>query len=65
VIFSSVFAPHSRVYFHSVSDVSLLSVDALDSLLSSESILVDIEDVLLLHHIQWNSTAVVTVTRTL
>jgi hypothetical protein len=47
VALSSAFAAHSRVYLHSVSDVSLLSVDALDSLLSSESFMVDSEDALL------------------
>jgi hypothetical protein len=64
VTLSSAFAAHSRVYLHSVSDVSLLSVDALDSLLSSESFIVDSEDALLqilfplghpplLRHIRW------------
>jgi hypothetical protein len=37
----------ARVYLHSVSDVSLLSVDGLDSLLWSESFMVDSEDALL------------------
>jgi hypothetical protein len=46
VTLSSAFAAHSRIYLHSVSDVSLLSVDALDSLLSSESFTVDSEDAL-------------------
>jgi hypothetical protein len=65
VTLSSAFAAHSRVYLHSVSDVSLLSVDALDSLLSSESFIVDSEDALLqilftfghpplLRHIRWD-----------
>jgi hypothetical protein len=55
VTLSSAFAAHSRVYLHSVSDVSLLS---------SESFIVDREDTLLqilftlghppfLHHIRW------------
>jgi hypothetical protein len=44
VTLSSAFAAHSCVYLQSVSDVSLLSVDALDSLLSSESFMVDSED---------------------
>jgi hypothetical protein len=47
VTLSSAFAAHSRVSLHSVSDVSLLSVDALDSLLSSDSFMVDSEDALL------------------
>jgi hypothetical protein len=37
----------SRVDLHSISDLSLLSVDALDALLSSESFVVDSEDDLL------------------
>jgi hypothetical protein len=64
VTLSSAFAAHSRIYLHSVSDVSLLSVDELDSLLSSESFIVDSEDALLqllfrlghpslLRHIRW------------
>jgi hypothetical protein len=47
VTLSSAFATHSRVSLHSVSDVSLLSVDELDSLLSSPSFIVDSEDGLL------------------
>jgi hypothetical protein len=46
VTLSSAFAAHSRVYLHSVSDVSLLSVDEGVSLLSSESFMVDSEDAL-------------------
>jgi hypothetical protein len=64
VTLSSAFAANSRVYLHSVSDVSLLSVDALNSLLLSESFMVDSEDALLhilfmlghpplLRHIRW------------
>jgi hypothetical protein len=64
VTLSNVFAAHSRVLLQSNSDISLLSVDALDSLLSSESFRVDSQDVLLrllvplghpdlLRHIQW------------
>jgi hypothetical protein len=45
--FSSVFAASSRFQVQSISDRSLLSVDALDSLLSSESFLVDSEGALL------------------
>jgi hypothetical protein len=73
VTLSSAFAAHSRVYLHSVSDVSLLSLDALDSLLSSESFMVESEDALLqilfpfghpplLRHIRWEfvSTAAIT-----
>jgi hypothetical protein len=47
VTLSSAFAAASRVYIQSVSAVSLLSVDTLDGLLSSESFLVDSEDALL------------------
>jgi hypothetical protein len=47
VTLSSAFAACSRVYLQSVSDLSLLSVDALDGLLSSESFSVDSEDALL------------------
>jgi hypothetical protein len=47
VTLSSAFAAHSRIDLPSVSDVSLLSVDALDSLLSSESFMVNSEDALL------------------
>jgi hypothetical protein len=61
---SSVFATCSLVSLRSVSDLLLLSVDALDDLLSSESFLVDSEDALLrllaplrhsllLRHIRW------------
>jgi hypothetical protein len=73
VTLSSAFAAHSRVYLHSVSEVSLLSVDALDSLLSSESFMVDSEEALLqilfplghpplLCHIRWEfvSSAAIT-----
>jgi hypothetical protein len=72
VTLSSAFAAHSRVSLQSISDVSLLSVDALDSMLSSESLLVNSEDALLrilvplghpslLRHIQWRfvSTAAI------
>jgi hypothetical protein len=73
VTLSSVFAAHSRVYLHSVSDVSLLSVDALDSLRSSESFIVDSEDALLQilfalgisplrHHIRWESVSTAAIT---
>jgi hypothetical protein len=41
VTLSSAFAAHSHVYLHSVSDVSLLSLDELDNLLSSGSFMVD------------------------
>jgi hypothetical protein len=44
---SNAFAAHSRVDFHSISDLSLLSIDALDSLLSSESFMVVSQVVLL------------------
>jgi hypothetical protein len=47
VTLSSAFSASSRVYLHSVSDLSLLSVDTLDGLLSSESFLVDSEEALL------------------
>jgi hypothetical protein len=47
VTLSSAFAAHSCIYLHSASDVSLLSVDELDILLSSESFMVDSEDALL------------------
>jgi hypothetical protein len=70
---SNAFATHSRVYLQSISDVLLLSVDALDDLLSTESFLVDSEEVLmrilillrhppLLRHIRWEfvSTALIT-----
>jgi hypothetical protein len=64
VTLSSAFAASSRVQVQAVSDRSLLSVDALDGLLSSESFLVDSEGALLrllvmlrhpplLRHIQW------------
>jgi hypothetical protein len=43
----NAFADDSRVYLQSLSAVSLLSVDALDGLLSSESFLVGSEDALL------------------
>jgi hypothetical protein len=73
VTLSSAFAAHSRVYLHSVSDVSLLSVDALDSLLLSESFIVDSEDTLLqmlfplghpplLPHIQWEFVSAAAIT---
>jgi hypothetical protein len=73
VTLSRAFAAHLHVYLHSVSDVSLLSVDALDSMLLSESLMVDSEDALLhilltlahpplLRHIQWEfvSSAAIT-----
>jgi hypothetical protein len=47
VTLSSTCVAHSRVYLHAVSDVLLPSVDALDSLLPSESLMVDNEDTLL------------------
>jgi hypothetical protein len=64
VTLSSAFSASSRVYLQSTSDVSVLSVDALDGLLSSESFFVDSEDALLrilftlghpdvLRHIRW------------
>jgi hypothetical protein len=72
VTLSSVFATDSRVYLQSVSSLSLLSVDALNDLLSSESFLFDSEDALLqilfthrhpslLRHIRWEfvSTAAI------
>jgi hypothetical protein len=72
VTLSDAFAAHSVVYLQSDSVISLLSVDALDSLLSSRSFLVDNQDVLLrllvpfehpnlLRHIQWEfeSTAAI------
>jgi hypothetical protein len=63
---------HSHVYFHSVSDVSLLSVHALESLLSSESFMVDSEDALLqilftlghpplLRHIRWEFVSAIAI----
>jgi hypothetical protein len=65
IILSNVFATHSRVSLQSISDISLLSADALDSLLSNESFLVDSQNALLrllvrlghldlLRHIQWD-----------
>jgi hypothetical protein len=72
VTLSNVFDAHSRVSLHSISDISLLSVDALDSLFSSKSFVVDNQDLLLrllvplghpdlLRHIQWEfvSTAAI------
>jgi hypothetical protein len=47
VTLSTEFAAHLRLYLESISDVSLLFVDALDSLFSSESFWVDSQDVLL------------------
>jgi hypothetical protein len=47
VTVSIAFAAHSHVYLQSVSELSLLSVDALDSLLWSEPFCVDNEDALL------------------
>jgi hypothetical protein len=44
---SSVFAARSRVDFQSILGLSPLSADTLDSLLSSESFVVDSEDVVL------------------
>jgi hypothetical protein len=63
VTLSSAFAAQSQVYLQSASDLSLLSVDALDGLLSNESFVVDSADALLrillmfrhppiLHHVQ-------------
>jgi hypothetical protein len=73
VTLSSAFTAHSRVYLHSVSDLLLLSVDALDTLLSSESFIVDSEDALLqilfplrhpplLHHIRWEFVSAAAIT---
>jgi hypothetical protein len=64
VTLSSAFTTHSRIYLHSISDLLMLSVDALDSLLLSEAFIVDSEDALLqilfslgrpplLRHIRW------------
>jgi hypothetical protein len=47
VTLSSAFAAQSRVYLQSASNLSLLSVDALDGLLSSESFVVDSADAFL------------------
>jgi hypothetical protein len=47
VALSSAFTASSRFYLQSVSALSLLFIDALDGLLSSESFLVDSEDALL------------------
>jgi hypothetical protein len=44
---STAFMRRSRVNLHSISDLSLLSVDALDSLLSNESFVIGNEDTLL------------------
>jgi hypothetical protein len=73
VTLSSAFAAHSRVYLQSVSDVSLLSVDELDNLLSSESFMVDSEDAFLqilfplghlplLRHIRWEPVSSAAIT---
>jgi hypothetical protein len=47
VTLSSAFSASSHVYLQSTSDGSLLSVDALNGLLSSEPFFVDNEDALL------------------
>jgi hypothetical protein len=70
---SSAFAAYSRVYLQSTSDLSLLSVDALDGLLSSESFMVYSEDALLpilltlwhpplLRHIRWEFVSATVIT---
>jgi hypothetical protein len=72
VALSNAFAAHSRVYLQSDSDISLISVDALDSLLSSKSFVVDNQDLLLhllvplghpdlLRHIQWEFVSTVAI----
>jgi hypothetical protein len=70
---SAFSSDHSRMYLKSALDLSLLSVDALDDLLSSESILVDSEEALvqflfrlgdpfLLRHIQWQFVSAAAIT---
>jgi hypothetical protein len=69
VTLSNGFAAHLCVYLQSVSNVSLLSVDALDSLLLSESFIVDGKEALLqilftlghpalLRHMRWEFVSV-------
>jgi hypothetical protein len=43
----NVFVAHSRVSLQAVSAISVLFVDALDNLLSSESFIADTQDVVL------------------
>jgi hypothetical protein len=47
VMLSSAFTADARFYLQSMLDISLVSVDAVEGLLSSESFLVDSEDALL------------------